>query len=80
STDAASEGARAIRTQKFFDKISWEALWTCPVPTLEAGRMAPRVPLSTPMSQLEYEFGDAAFFEEDEEAEDEEANSEDSEA
>ncbi|KAK0525027.1 serine/threonine protein kinase [Tilletia horrida] len=80
STDAASEGARAIRAQNFFKAIRWETLWTCPVPTLEAGRIAPRVPLSTPMSQLEYEFGDAAFFEEDEEDEDEETNSEGSEA
>ncbi|KAE8256330.1 hypothetical protein A4X13_0g2715 [Tilletia indica] len=64
---AASEGARQIRSQAFFKDVEWDLLWNGPVPKLEAGRVGPRVPMGTPMSQLEYEFGDAAFFEEDEE-------------
>jgi len=76
---AANSGARAIRSAKFFEGVPWDSLWIQPVPDLEAGKVAPRMPLSTPMSQLEYEFGDAAFFEEDIEEEEDDDEVEDDE-
>ncbi|CAD6892215.1 unnamed protein product [Tilletia controversa] len=70
--DAASQGASQIRSQAFFKDVDWDTLWTGPVPALEPGRIGPRVPLSTPMSMLEYEFGDEGFFGEDDDDDDEE--------